>query len=320
MSEFADPTLKAIFERRQTGEANAPLEDIWERTTWRRILAGYNFDLLVAAIIYIAAIAIAISAIFISRVADTPQGLGTGLQIIFGTAVFGTFVELLRRTYDAAVKRLATIDLFTSEILSIMRVFATANIIGDFVRLYDRLDATETMSVQTGNAPTETTEGTGAFGFADAARNEDYFTIFSANAADLASLDPAVVNDIAAFYTFLKASRDATGAMQLWRSTNYQTSDKRKDIVAIIFNCFLMSVHGQRALEKLVASENNRHVANDIFAGVMLQCFAFLYYVIPNTDFRWTRIEQRRKKCESLRLNYRYDIPLKRHCDPTSPS
>ncbi|MGY3487943.1 hypothetical protein ACVW1C_005826 [Bradyrhizobium sp. USDA 4011] len=77
----------------------------------------------------------------------------------------------------------------------------------------------------------------------------DYFTIFKANASDLASLDPAVVNDITAFYTFLKASRDATGAMQLWTSPQHQVVDKQKDIIAIIFSCFLMSVHGQRGLK-----------------------------------------------------------------------
>jgi hypothetical protein len=313
MSKFNDDILGAIFNRRQSRHVGAPLEDAWERTTWRRILAGYNVDLGIAAVIYLVAITIAISVIFGSHLTDTPQGFGTGLQIIFGTAVFGTFIELLRRTYDAAIKRLATIDLFTSEILSIMRVFASANIVGDFVRLYDRLEETGNVAVQMGNAPAEKTEGTGAFGFADAARNEDYFTIFNANAADLASLDPAVVNDIAAFYTFLKASRDATGAMQLWKSPQYQMHDKRRDIIAIIFACFLMSLHGQQALEKLIASNNNREIANDIFAGVMLQCFAFLYYVIPATDFRWERIENRRQKCEGLRLLFSYEIPLERN-------
>ncbi|WOH80323.1 hypothetical protein RX327_31630 [Bradyrhizobium sp. BEA-2-5] len=313
MDQFEDDILGAIYSRRQIDEASAPLEDAWERTTWRRILAGYNVDLGIAAVIYLVAIAIALSVVFGSHLTDTAQGFGTGLQIIFGTAVFGTFIELLRRTYDAAIKRLATIDLFTSEILSIMRVFASANIIGDFIRLYDRIGLMGNAPVQTANASTQAMEATGAFGFADAARKEDYFTIFKANAGDLASLDPAVVNDITAFYTFLKASRDATGAMPLWTSPQYQVADKQKDVIAIIFNCFLMSVHGQRALEELIGSEENRQIANDIFAGVMLQCFAFLYYVIPSTDFRWPRIEQRRAKCESLRLTFRYEIPLERH-------
>ncbi|WP_456761204.1 hypothetical protein [Bradyrhizobium sp. USDA 4011] len=117
----------------------------------------------------------ALSVILGSHLTDTAQGFGTGLQIIFGTAVFGTFIELLRRTYNAAIKRLATIDLFASEILSIMRVVASANIIGDFIRLYERIGVSENAPVQTANASTSAMEATGAVGFADSARNERLF-------------------------------------------------------------------------------------------------------------------------------------------------
>lgn len=170
MTEFNDSALKAIFQRRQTIDAGRPIEVAWERKTWRRIFSAYNVDLGIAALIYATAICIAIWVVAASRIGETAQGLGTALQIIFGTAVFGTFIELLRRTYDAALKRLATIDLFTSEILSIIRVFASANIIGDFIRLYDR----------TGTAVGSASDpivGTAGIGFADSARNEDYFTI-----------------------------------------------------------------------------------------------------------------------------------------------
>jgi hypothetical protein len=307
MSDFIDPRLEAIFQRRQTVDAGRPIEDAWERKTWRRILSGYNFDLGIAAVIYGLAIGVAIWAIVASHIGDTPQGLATGLQTIFGAAVFGTFIELLRRTYDAALKRLATIDLFTSEILSIMRVFASANIIGDFVRLYDRTG----MPISPASDPVAASGAAAGVGFADSARKEDYFTIFNNSASDLASLDPAVANDITAFYTFLKASRDATGAIQLWKSPQYELSDKRDDIVAIVFLCFLMSVHGQLALEKLITSETNRWIANDIFAGVMLQCFRFLIYVVPEEDFRWRRIEQRRKRCEGFGLMFGYEFSNK---------
>jgi hypothetical protein len=228
------------------------------------------------------------------------------LQIIFGTAVFGTFIELLRRTYDAALKRLATIDLFTSEILSIMRVFAAANIVGDFVRVYDRLQT----PVQAPKPESKEEVSSEGLGFADSARAEDYFTVFNANSTDLASLDPAVVNNITAFYTFLKASRDATGAIKLWRSSTYRIEDKKNDIIAIIYLCFLICVHGQQALEKLISSGSNRDIANDIFAGVMLQCFCFLHYVVPKSDYRRALIEKRRKKCEGLAASYQYNIPI----------
>jgi hypothetical protein len=247
----------------------------------------------------------------ISGIQAAIVGLGPGLQVIFGTSVFGTFIELLRRTYDSAIKRLATIDLFTSESLSIMRVFASANIIGDFIRLYDKIDTPKKAapSAPTPDPGKPTPESVkGPSGFADSARSEDYFTIFNNNVSDLASLDPAVVNDITAFYTFLKASRDATGAIKLWTAPDYEMSEKKDDIVAIVFLCFLMSVHGQLALDRLITSEGNRKIADDIFAGVMLQCFSFLDHVVPKEDFRRPRINQRRARCECLRKLYSYDF------------
>jgi hypothetical protein len=250
------------------------------------------------------AVIAAISVVIVSGAMQTQTGSIPGLQIIFSTAVFGTFIELLRRTYDTAIKRLASIDLFTSEILSIMRVFASANIIGDFVRLYVQIDTRK----QASQSETDPNTGKGPVGFADSARREDYFTIFNKNVSDLASLDPAVVNDITAFYTFLKASRDATGAIQLWKSPEYEASAKKADIVAIIYLCFLMSVHGQLALDRLITSDVNRKIADDIFAGVMLQCFGFLGRIIPKDDFRWPRIDQRRGKCDQLRKDYNYDF------------
>ncbi len=303
MSEESNTAnLQPIILRLQTKQTSEPLELAWERTTWRRIISGYNFDLGIAAVIYMLAVITAISVVIFSGAMKTQTGPVPGLQIIFSTGIFGTFIELLRRTYDSAIKRLASIDLFTSEILSIMRVFASANIIGDFVRLYVQIDTPK----QTSQSEKDPHTGKGPVGFADSARSEDYFTIFNKNVSDLASLDPAVVNDITAFYTFLKASRDATGAIQLWKSPEYEASAKKEDIVAVIYLCFLMSVHGQLALDRLISSDVNRKIADDIFAGVMLQCFGFLVQTIPKDDFRWPRIDQRRGKCEQLRKDYNY--------------
>jgi hypothetical protein len=303
---FNDPRLEAIFARKQTNPATKPLEEAWERTTWRWIMSRHNFDLAVVAVLYIAAVLVAIVVIIGSGLMDNVDGFRTGLQIIFGTAVFGTFIELLRRTYDAAVKRLATIDLFTSEMLSIMRVFASSNIIGHFVRLYDELNVEGRTPPDAQTSPKEGSPS----GFADVARKENYFSIFDKSSPDLASLDPAVVNDITAFYTFMKASRDATGAILLWKDVGYALSAKKEDVVNIVFLCFLMTMHGRIALERLTISEANRRIIDDIFAGVLLQCFFFLDHVVPKDDFRFPRIEQRRKECRELCSKHRYDFRL----------
>lgn len=310
--EFKDDMLAAIVARKQSKQAREPIEKAWEPTKAARIISPYNLDLALVAVLYLAAIAVAV--IVVIAFSQPSQGqsgqsqpvLGPGLPIIFGTAVFGTFIELLRRTYDTAIKRLSTADLFISEMLSFM-VMASGNIIGEFVRLYDKIGAGQT-------AKPPTLVGSSAqgqalpSGFADAAGKENYFAIFDKNSSDLGALDPAVVNDITAFYTFLKAARDATGAMLLWDKPHYDPDMKKEDITSIIYHCFLMTLHGKLALDRLIASENNRSIVDDIFAGVQLQCFSFLDYVLPKDDFRRPRIGQRRDTFRSLRAKHDYDF------------
>jgi hypothetical protein len=305
---FKDTQLAAIFERKQTHRPGEPLEQAWQRTTWRRVFSRQNLDLAVVAILYVTAILLAIGVVLISGLFTSPNGLAPALQIIFGTAVFGTFVELLRRTYDAAIKRLSTIDLFTSEVLSIVRVFASGNIIGHFVRLYDKIDAGQTEAFRDHSSSAPAQLSSSPSGFADTARKENYFSIFDKNSSDLGGLDPAAVNDITAFYTFLKASRDATGSMDRWKDPNHDTSMKKEDLITIIYLCFLMTIHGSLALDRLVSSEANRSIVGNIVSGVQLQCFVFLDCAVPRNDFRFARIEERRENCAMLRAKYGYDF------------
>lgn len=299
---FNNPALEAIFERKQHPREGAPLEDAWRRTRWYWIIGYHNLDLAVIGVAYLVALSIAIA--FVLSIESSVNLATTGIQVILGTAVFGTFIELIRRIYDTAIKRMATVDLFTSEILSIFRVFTAANIIGDFVLLYDRLVSKVPVSKEQIIAtpiPTSLPKG-----FADVARGENYFNIFENNSAELGALDPAVIHDVTAFYTFLRASRDATGALRLWKEPDYDITSKMEDIVSIVFLCFLMTVHGKRALDSLVYSSENRRIIDDILSGVLLQCFSFLDTTLRWDDFRRPRINQRSQVCARLRKDYGY--------------
>jgi hypothetical protein len=169
-------------------------------------------------------------------------------------------------------------------------VFAAGNIVGQFVRLYDKI----------GQDPPTQGEG-----LADAARGENYLSIFEASASDSGLLEPALVKDITAFYTFLKASRDATGALKLWEKP-YEAEMKQQDVITIVYLCFLLSVHGHLALKNLIWSSHNFTIAEDVLAGVLLQCFTFLHRVLPDDDFRKPRITQRRPLCVELKKKYCY--------------
>jgi hypothetical protein len=315
--QFNDPVLEAIFLRRQRVAPGRSLELEWEKTSWRRIFSRHNVDLAVGAVPYV--IILAAAAVVIANYAiSTPKVDGIpGLPIIFGSAVFGAFFELLRRTYDAAVKRVATIDLFTSEMLSIMRVFAAANIIGHFARLYDKTTKPPELGMAAPPGPEPAATGLPATslkdaampsGFADVARKESYFSIFERNAAELGTLDPAATNNITAFYTFLKSSRDATESIAKWQLPHYETFMKQEDVITVIYLCFLMTRHGMLALGTLTSSEKNLRIIDDIFAGVYLQCFHFLDHVVSPDDYRRWRVDERREVALRLARDYSYDL------------
>ena len=81
---------------------------------------------------------------------------------------------------------------------------------------------------------------------------------------------------------------------------------RKEDIVAIVYLCFLMTLHGKVALDRLITSKINRDIVDNIFAGVQLQCFYFLDKALPKTDFRSARIEQRRASCAELRQKHKF--------------
>src|SRR5262249_963243 len=157
------------------------------------------------------------------------------------------------------------------------------------VRLYDqflRAEAGHETFAAMSNAGTGEGKNPnpGPTGFADTARRENYFSIFEKNASDIGFLDPGLVNDVTAFYTFLKGSRDATLVMNRWSESHYDYAKKKEDIIGIIYLVFLMMVHGKRSLDRLLKSSGNERFAEDIIAGIMLQCFFFLDRVMSDTD------------------------------------
>jgi len=210
----------------------------------------------------------------------------TTLSIIFGTAVFGGYITLIAKLIETSQKRLGTIDLFVSEILSIGRVFLTTRIVPSFAGLY--LDPKV--------MPT---------GFADTSRSENYTLVFKKNSGDLGGLSSEAINNITAFYSFLKASRDATLSIRLWTNVDYTLEMKRDDILTIIYNCFLMAIHGRLALDELIgerrATSKTEHTernarlfyAREVFHTIELQCFLSLSSALKLDDPRRVTLNDR---------------------------
>jgi hypothetical protein len=286
--DFNDKVLEAIFLRKHSEAGPGPVEKTWERATVKRIVSKHNLDLGILSVAYLLVVIAVIWAV-LYYFTDEDKAY----QLLLGSAIFGVIVGLIGRTYDTALKRLSTVDLFISEMLSIGRVFVAANIIGEFVRIYDKLGGAERDGAA-GYPPDKARPS----GFADAARRENYFSIFEKNCQELGTLDPAVIDDVAAFYTFLKAARDATGAMTLWKEPHYDTGMMKSDVTNTIYLCFLMMIHGRRALDRLIESKNNKEIANRIFLGVERQCFTFLDHKVGQQDFRRQYIDLRKEDPE----------------------
>ena len=188
----------------------------------------------------------------------------------------GSLFALYKYLDNLAKNRLGAIDLIAGEIVGIGRVFAAANIIGGFIEQYQ--------ATLYGQATIR--------GFADSAGKESYYTMYERSTDGLGSISPALLEHIALFYTFLKGARDATGALRLWNA-RYPSSQKRVDIVNIIYLCFLQILNGRHALENLIDDQNQRTRSVDIFLGIELQCFAFLLLSISSDDYRFPGLEAR---------------------------
>lgn len=190
-------------------------------------------------------------------------------------------------SYDLANKRAGTIDMIASDIISIVRTIVALQVVDDFITMakgfqaeIDRGSASDTEK-QTAHAGGDR-KGPG---FADTARQSDYFAMFHALIPDLRALDTAPVSDVTAFYTFLKGARDATQSMERWKKDpGYQPTWKIHDIVAIVYAMSLCLVHARRAITYLLRDENRLLAADAIFKDPLIKSVRFLNEALKNED------------------------------------
>jgi hypothetical protein len=108
-------------------------------------------------------------------------------------------------------------------------------------------------------------------------------------------LSADIISDITAFYTFLKASRDATGSMSLWKESYYNDNMRRNDIISVIYVCFLMTIHGKESLVALVEDKHRAKFAKDVFNSIEVRCYCFLLTVLQPLDQRYRLLSERRE-------------------------
>ena len=118
----------------------------------------------------------------------------------FLTAVLAGLGAVLAWAYQAGSARLGVVDLFACEISTLCRVATVLETVQALVRRYE--GGAGPAAGGAGNpAPTRFTS------------QESYFPVFDICARDLQALEARVVINITAFYTYMKAVRDAMRAL-----------------------------------------------------------------------------------------------------------
>jgi len=120
----------------------------------------------------------------------------------FLTAVLAALGGVLAWAYQAGSARLGVVDLFACEISTLCRVATVLETVQALVRRYEA-----------GAGPAAGGASAGNPAAARFTSQESYFPVFDICARDLQALEARVVINITAFYTYMKAVRDAMRAL-----------------------------------------------------------------------------------------------------------
>jgi hypothetical protein len=260
-----------------------PLESKGHRWPWLEKRLNRSIDLLVFGLVI--SILLAVVAYLMWNVIKQDDD-----KIALVAALLTVLVAIAGKLCDVAHKRLALVNMLASDILSIGRVFVASNIIGVFYRLHSEIPK---------NNDGLEDDDAWSSGFSGEARRENYFRVFEESVGQLGSLASATVTNITAFYTFLRAARDATEALGHWKTRRSPPKQKTNDILEVIYLCYLCAIHGRLALMGLIKHKEIERYARDVFLAIEVQCIDFLATHMDKNDYRYVLINQRRSAYES---------------------
>jgi len=109
----------------------------------------------------------------------------------------------------------------------------------------------------------------GPAGFADVPREENYFALFHGVIGNVANLQPRVVEAIVRYYTYLKMSRDAAGALKSWEKVT-QPEFRQVHVTYVVRLLCLSSLWGFVALWYMgqMATKPDRELAASMEGAV----------------------------------------------------
>ncbi len=188
------------------------------------------------------------------------QNGGVHLLTIFApvAAIFG---GILAWAYQVGSARLGVVDLFACEIDTLSRVITVMGMVGLMVDRYG----------DSPSRPLSATESSAASAESFTSQ-ENYFPILDSNARDLQTLEANVVINITAFYTYMKAVRDA-----FRRIADSSTPQRQHETLKnLVYMLYLALESGRKATDDLVEFEPT-HTERTLTALLSeLDAYAFL--------------------------------------------
>jgi hypothetical protein len=228
--------------------------------------------------------------------------LGPAAQT-YAVPLFAFCCLIIGWAYRSASARLGVVDLFACEIATLCRVGTVFDIGKHFVALYEPAEPrlSQRQAPTTGRLP----QDAGPF-----VSQEQYFPVFDSNSRDLQLLEARVVNDIVAFYTYMKAMRDSLRRLASIEAAHHDTvattptglrdeSQRQLAILNVIYMTYLAYESGRLAIESLVEFDPAKAENCMVVLITELTCYAFLVRCFGESDLRRKRLELRRKGYEN---------------------
>jgi hypothetical protein len=202
---------------------------------------------------------------------------------------------VLTWTYQTGSARLGVVDLFACEIATLCRVAAVVDMVPRYIALFEGGPQTAQPRDLDGDMPVDGSHFTS---------QESYFPVFESSVKDLQPLEADVVDNVTAFYTYMKVMRDSLRKLADIHpspAAGAGNDDWHRALVSVIYMQFLGLESARKSIKGLVEHEPAK--AEDIFTILLseLVAYGFLRERFKG-DLRQRRLEAREEK-------YRCEIP-----------
>ena len=214
---------------------------------------------------------------------------------LFIGAIGAVGCGVLAWTYQTGSARLGVVDLFACEIATLCRVAAVVDMVPRYIALFRTGPEIAPLRDIDGDMPTDGGHFTS---------QESYFPVFNSSVKDLQQLEADVVDNVTAFYTYMKVMRDSLRKLADIHprpGAGATRDDWHRAICNVVYMQFLGLESARKAIADLVEFEPIR--AEDTFTILLseLVAYGFLREQFKG-DLRQRRLEARDEK-------YRQEIP-----------